>query len=111
MTSDYHDDIQHGLWLISHYQTPLTIAVPPSSHPITGYEMDCLLRASRYLAEQKREREGCCGDGDQYEGRCYGCGGWCPRMSEVRQAEEFCKSFLEWINKQEGDEDGDSIDD
>lgn len=100
---------EFGRWVIEHYERPFTIRDGETVREISGYEMIALHAATRELACEKRDREGCCGVGEQ-EGRCYGCGGWCPKVTEARQAESFCEAFLKWINKPEGDDDDEDRD-
>lgn len=55
-----------------------------------------------YTNEQKRQKiakHGCCGDGPDEEGLCFGIGR-CPRQAEAANCEAFAADFINWINQQ-----------
>lgn len=99
---------EFGRWVIDHYERPFTIRDGDTVREISSYEMIALHAARRELACEKRDRDGCCGDGDQHEGRCYGCGGWCPKVTEARQAEAFCEAFFRWLEPKVKSDDDDN---
>ena len=101
VTSD--DDFEKlGRWVIERYERPFCVKEESGIvRDITGFEMAALHRASRVLAEERRERDGCCGDGPDQEGRCAGCGGWCERVTEAATAEAFCTNFIKWLEPKE----------
>ena len=76
----------------------------------TNQEMYELLDAHRVQCWEIREREGCCGDGPDDQGRCYGCKGYCPRWSEATTAETFCRALIQWLEQIGTQDDEDSVD-
>jgi len=65
---------------------------------VTNIEMHAYLQERNRLKDVAIARYGCCGDGPDEHGYCFGYG-ICPRYEENRRFVEFTNNFLKWIDE------------
>jgi len=65
---------------------------------VTNIEMHAYLHECRRLKDVAIARYGCCDDGPDEHGYCFGYGK-CPRFAEAIRCENFVASYMQWLEE------------
>lgn len=73
------DKLAMGRWVNERYRKGFMVELDDGTQrPVTQFELYWGTEVKRVEACERRDRDGCCGELG-IQGRCDGCGGFCPK--------------------------------